>query len=769
MSNPSLSEIGDVYFDGVLNTDWNTNSGTYGLDDLTNRAYITASIVPSFLGASGYDVAFSSFSAQIEVAPGDISQTALVIQKDSSNYVEMHVGPYGKFQAYSTNNTEVTQADDFPDYDPVAHAYWRISEDGGYNFIFDASPDGSNWTNLGSVPYFWDGTNTTVIFLAGFNEPSEGQLRAYISNVNLISSQFVLSATISASSNIDGTLEEIAIHELFGRGGALSGPGSSFNAILGISPGGLTDFGIWDSTQPDAALSRVFGSNSPTIDNSITGRPWVSATAPTQYRDGSFWKPALYAGVGTQWAAIPDQNYQTMTNVQMEQNSNTGNRLSLDASSYQERCLYAPQSPVSSAGSTKVERSADRAYSGLYSGHMHYGGTPITLTSGLHVYYPYTTSESQATVVAGETIKGSVYVSLNRPGAQWFADIQQFDVNHNLIGATHNGATITNVVTHPGSWAWQQGSVTASLLANTKYVAVVPVIVASGLSQPEDIYMDNHFITGISPNVSNVPSTYQAPRQLNISVRADEINYALNGGFNADISGWGIFQSGVTNASNVLSVQWDNTVGLSGLGSLKATYVNPTTATGGSSSYLGPGSVRVSSGSGVPQIQGLKIGHTYNVSAWVKKGPNCPDIILSTYDANGTVIITTNTVTASTNPDNLNNGWIRLSVTVTVPPNGLSDYSAWLTIAWPDILAAVVVAPFNFWIDCVQVTEGTNPQPYFDGSFSSADYQWEGIANKSRSHYYKDLTNKMSRVNQIVKAYSPVGSNYQILYAQPPN
>jgi hypothetical protein len=782
MSYPLLETLSDPFLGQTLNPAWTMASGTYGYDTDTESTFLRSAPVPSYLGASLYSAADSFFSVKVVPAGGEFQQTAVVIQANNNNYVQMGVGPTGLFRGFVAVNKEVFLTNEnFPPYDPVAHAFWRIRDEEGKTFFFDVSADGASWTEIGSVGYAWDSHSVSVMLFAGATqEETDGPFNALFSNVNQRPAQLVLSAIGEGLSGGDGYPADTNPLVIGAVGSGSSG--GTVSLQIEIIRGGITDFGVWDSTQADAANSRVLGSSSPNINSTTTGRPWISATAPGIYRDGSYWPRAAYAGIGAVWNTIPDANPQYVTNVQFEENNNYGNRLSLDAASYQNICCYAPQTSTGQGGTSAVARTSERPYSGLYGGGMvFYGATtsPRTIPSGLQVYFPYPTEKAFCKVTPGETIKASVLVSLDRPGAQWFVAIVQYNDAGTIVAATYNNGTITNMNTHPGDGIWQQGTHSVLVAGGATKAAVMPVIVVSGAPETEIAYMDNHFITGVTPGVSNAPTPYANPRELRVKVKADEINYAMNSGFNASITGWGSFASGLSGSFNdVYTSNWDSGVGYKSLGSARVDVYDysSTSTTLSPTSKIGLGSQRVWQGNALPQIPGLKPGHTYTFSVWVRKGPNCPDIGMSFYDANGQGMFGSTSVdngmmysqaTNGTRPEHVDGDWVRLSQTYTLPSNALPEYHIWVWIYGADVLGSP--PPFSYWVDSVMVTETDHVVDHFNGDYGSADYLWEGTRNSSRTHFYQDLTHKRSRVDQIMSDNVPVGSNYTVLYAQPPS
>jgi hypothetical protein len=74
------------------------------------------------------------------------------------------------------------------------------------------------------------------------------------------------------------------------------------------------------------------------------------------------------------------------------------------------------------------------------------------------------------------------------------------------------------------------------------------------------------------------------------------------------------------------------------------------------------------------------------------------------------------------------------------------------------------------WIDSAMLEQTAAVGDYFDGNggFSAtADIFWEGTANASRSHYYKNYTAASHRLQQDLVNYLMDGTTYTFLVAQP--
>lgn len=797
MANPPTSSISDLIVPfgygafgygygtyggetGVLNPQWNTNSGDFGYDTLVGLPYVGASNNPSFVGASLYNIEFSSFFAKINPAPNGNGtvQTSLIIQANKNNFVEMYVGPNGRFGAYVANNTVPTvPATQFPVYDPTAHAFWRIRSDNASTFHFDVGPDGQTWTELGNVDYHWDGTSVTVVFLASFTGSEALTNRAYLSSVNRNAATLQLSATTRDHGSIYAQAQVTDPNALSGKSSGFSGHRSRFTISLGVPQGGLTDFGVVDSGVQDPVETRLVNVFEQGLGGgaSVTWNRGYATRTLSNYRDGSYFPPpiGLFPVIGA--SAPIDTNVNVFTNVQVETGIGAYNRLSTNASFYTDSCLYeATKSNTVSGngGSTRMERSSTMSFSGKYSGKMTYSGTPIVDGSGHNVYYSYPSQDALVTLVTGapfiaDTLRGSVRLSTTRAGTQWYAAVMLYDANFNLLGtSTPVSAVAPTIITHPGGGVFQIGTVVMPSEPSARYVGVIPVVIAPG-SGTEIVYQDDHRLVGLNPVEYDVPTTYQDPQTVNITLKPDRLNYIKNSGFNVDIAGWSTAASNTAGTPFPVSVSWDGTVGFQGLGSLKATYVHSTLIPSPTLPGAGPASrLAGTSSTTQPVIAGLKAGHTYTFSGWVFQGPNCPDVTLNVIDTNydGNYDVSVNQVKNVT-PSESVDGWTRVQTTLTVPPGGVGVYRMWFACAYPDITNN---APFNFWIDSLMVEEVITAGDYFDGTSSSADYIFENKGNQNnRTYYYKDLTNKLNRLNTSLPAYAPLGSSFNIQYAVP--
>jgi hypothetical protein len=513
--------------------------------------------------------------------------------------------------------------------------------------------------------------------------------------------------------------------------------GGDANPALIDPLGAMADFAIFDPTDVDPAVSCLL-SVAAGVPN---GRAYTAATAPATYTTalGTLWNGAANAAQRAVWSGSTTT---AITGAQIEA-VNNANLLPADAADYRARLCYTGQ-----LHDAVISRSQDRALVGSWAGKLvNASSDPVTVST----YAMWPTDLSMVPAVAGQLYHGSVYVALPRTGAQWTAGLHFFDSNRNAIGTW----SMTAYATHPGGYTWQQSTADAVAPTNTAYAAVCPHIVAAGVNDGEVAYADVHRVTAGIPSLSIGPSAFTPARQQNITVRANRVNLVANPSFASTTNGY--WATGGTSPTFV----WDGAVGraLPGAGKLTATW---------------------SSGSTVPQIgtrddvftytagrglARLTPGKTYTSSLWVLLGAGCPPVVITAQIDSNTYISGSSTLTALANPANVNNGFIRLSVTYPVPLTSSGNVSVIAQIPSSEWVSGV--GTVSFWVDDELTEEGTVLGDYFDASLPSPDYLWEGAAYASPSHYYRDYRALNYRLNGLVSQAVPAGVPYQLLYAQP--
>ena len=82
------------------------------------------------------------------------------------------------------NNNELTSIVDLSAFDPVAHRWWRLRDEGNGTMACDVSPDGRSWSRLGGVDLTLDLSSAQIVWMAGTWEAMEDPGVFRIDNVN---------------------------------------------------------------------------------------------------------------------------------------------------------------------------------------------------------------------------------------------------------------------------------------------------------------------------------------------------------------------------------------------------------------------------------------------------------------------------------------------------------------------------------------------------------------------------------------------------------
>jgi hypothetical protein len=219
---PSLSSLVDNFNDGVIAPDWGNSYG--GVYEAAGLAH-----VPCTTGYAGYQTAYSwtlagsSFFVKVVSIPAASTATeaycGVIVNGDTSGtrigFTIKAVG--GLLRMQSDSGFFDPGAVEIP-YDPVAHAFLRLRED-GTNVYWDTSPDGTTWTNrrtLASPAWIATAIDSCALDLsahrdAGVNDEATYDLFNTLSNGAVHEG----AAALSAQSSLTGSLQA-AVHAAAG-------------------------------------------------------------------------------------------------------------------------------------------------------------------------------------------------------------------------------------------------------------------------------------------------------------------------------------------------------------------------------------------------------------------------------------------------------------------------------------------------------------------------------------------------------------------------
>jgi hypothetical protein len=241
---PSLSALVDNFNDGVIGANWGNSYG--GVTETGGRAR-----VPCTTGFAGYQTAYSwtlagaSFYVAVLTAPAASTATeAYASVFVNAPGIGDTTGPqYGYRIGFLINTVtgqlrcknDVSYADAASvdiTYDPVAHKFLRLRED-GTSVYWDTSPDGTTWTNrrtLATPAWVTSSVDTCAIDLSAHRDAGTGDYAEYdLFNTLNDGAVWTASAALSAQTSLTAALR-IAAHATVGLSA-----GTGLGAALRVS------------------------------------------------------------------------------------------------------------------------------------------------------------------------------------------------------------------------------------------------------------------------------------------------------------------------------------------------------------------------------------------------------------------------------------------------------------------------------------------------------------------------------------------------------
>lgn len=267
---------------------------------------------------------------------------------------------------------------------------------------------------------------------------------------------------------------------------------------------------------------------------------------------------------------------------------------------------------------------------------------------------------------------------------------------------------------------------------------------------------------------ATTPSTYQRPRQLQVIIKPNRLNYITNPAMQVSTAGWSGMEGNETLA--VDTAQFPGNI---------ASYNNLPYSIGQS--------LRVTLTAGTSQGVQISVpylipGETYMCSFYALPGSQMTDIVGSCGTGAGDIASLIDAadgygaqpygsgpyggVNASSVA--LSQAWVQCSFPFIAEAAGLGTDTCELTIS-AELMAGANYPTF-FWITGVVVEPGDILNPYFDGN-SGPDAMWEtgGTAGLARSYYYQQLQYGQSVVAATLASNTPLGISYASpLYGVPP-
>lgn len=340
----------------------------------------------------------------------------------------------------------------------------------------------------------------------------------------------------------------------------------------------------------------------------------------------------------------------------------------------------------------------------LYSNDPIYSGVPVT--AGL-VY------------AASALVRGSA-------GDAVTLGVQFWDKNGNALGSMVFGTAAT-----PDASDWnKQISVVATAPANAWSMSVRAS--TAGTVSGHITYLSSFMVQQLATTGTTLLA-YQPARDIRVIVVADQINEVSNPKFAIDTNSWATtVHAAVTASGATLS---------------RITSDEPPPVSSGSCASL----VATASGQGAwTACLEVSSDDYYTATCWIKAVSGAGARLVVTDVGTGQVLAST-VVAANT--------WTDAEI----------PFVTGETTTEVDI-SVVAAGATTVHFGAVMLTRGGPDVAYFDGDIASstADYVWEGQANASRSHFYRQRIVRSYRFRELLPRFIVGGQTATLLFAQPP-
>ncbi|MGY1579159.1 hypothetical protein [Streptomyces sp. MN13] len=209
---PSLGDLVDNFNDATIGPDWGNSYG--GVFESGGLAH-----VPCTTGFAGYQTAYSwtlagaSIFVKVASIPSAAGATeaycgVLVNSGTDGTRIGFTIKAVGNLLRMQSDSGYFDGAAVEITYDPVAHAFLRLRED-GTNVYWDTSPDGTTWTNrrtLASPAWIATAIDTCALDLSAHRDAGANDEATYdLFNTLANGAVHEGAATLAAASSLTGT------------------------------------------------------------------------------------------------------------------------------------------------------------------------------------------------------------------------------------------------------------------------------------------------------------------------------------------------------------------------------------------------------------------------------------------------------------------------------------------------------------------------------------------------------------------------------------
>jgi hypothetical protein len=257
---PAMSTLVDNFSTNDLSTVWGNSGGTVAVSG--GRCSIQADTAyDSWIQSTGvFSLVGSSFYAEMFPYIAPSAQTGLQPTQDKSNGPEMYYGGGTLYAQLTQNFSSVTVGS--MAYNATNHAWWRIRESAG-TIYWDASPDGSTWTNLWSSTYVQPVNNMYGYAYGGdYGGGSDPTGTSYVAYVNTPPTTSINVTGVGASEGIAGGVGSVTATKTVN----VTGVGAARTAAGGV--GSVTTTSSVNVTGVGASVGIAGGIGSVTATNS---------------------------------------------------------------------------------------------------------------------------------------------------------------------------------------------------------------------------------------------------------------------------------------------------------------------------------------------------------------------------------------------------------------------------------------------------------------------------------------------------------------------
>jgi phage tail-like protein len=359
------------------------------------------------------------------------------------------------------------------------------------------------------------------------------------------------------------------------------------------------------------------------------------------------------------------------------------------------------------SGDVKISLSGDTP--------MHYG---IPVTGGL----AYAFSAQAQTGATARAISAQIY---------WY-DRKGVALTPSTAGSSVNDAT--------SSWTKFTSAVTAP---STAFFAVPVIKIASAAAG------EIHYFDAVQFEQNTTATYFQDARQIEVTLIANRINEITNPNFVSPETGWT-----VTNGTITVSTDPADILGVDG---------SVTNSAEAGEIYASAAGLVTLTSESIPVFSSNE--YTFSIySCATDPGDAAIQVTpyVSWYDSSSTLIHTT-----TGTPEVATSTFVRPFVTEASPTNAVT---AKVGITWTATAAGSAGNGNQVVVDSALFERSAFVNSYFDGSNGVAelsDLFWEGTANASRSHYYRNRFAVQSRLVKELPNWINYGSTFELFLAQP--